>query len=52
MTAAVIRDAFYIDGGYLWWLPGLADGTYGPSTTDGINLNHVWEDSMKLTVTF
>jgi hypothetical protein len=33
----VIRDTLYIDGGYLWWLPGLSDGTYGAPTSDGKN---------------
>jgi hypothetical protein len=35
--AAVIRDTLYIDGGYLWWLPGQSDGTYGAPTSDGKN---------------
>ena len=34
-AAAVIRDTLYIDGGYLWWEPGLDDGTYGPLINDG-----------------
>jgi len=33
--AAVIRDTVYIDGGYLWWEPGMADGNYGALTQDG-----------------
>jgi hypothetical protein len=33
--AGVIRDALYIDGGYLWWNPGLADGSYAGPTADG-----------------
>jgi hypothetical protein len=35
MEAAVIRDTVYLDGGYLWWVPGLADGTYGAPVNDG-----------------
>jgi hypothetical protein len=34
-TAGVVRDTVYIDGGYLWWEPGLADGTYGSPVSDG-----------------
>ncbi|TAQ85813.1 hypothetical protein B7494_g5867 [Chlorociboria aeruginascens] len=34
--AAVIRDTLYIDGGYLWWEPGMSDGTYGGVTYDGM----------------
>jgi len=33
--AAVIRDTVYIDGGYLWWQPGMSDGTLGPLIGDG-----------------
>ena len=33
--AGVIRDAVYLDGGYLWWNPGLADGSYNGPTADG-----------------
>jgi hypothetical protein len=31
----VVRDTVYMDGGNIWWLPGLADGSYGAVTTDG-----------------
>ncbi|KAL1846166.1 hypothetical protein VTK73DRAFT_346 [Phialemonium thermophilum] len=34
LRGAVIRDTVYLDGGYIWWLPGLSDGTYGPVTSD------------------
>jgi hypothetical protein len=34
-AAAVIRDTLYIDGGYLWWEPGMADGTFGALINDG-----------------
>jgi hypothetical protein len=34
-TAAVIRDTVYIDGGFLFWEPGMSDGTYGAPTNDG-----------------
>ncbi|KAF7945040.1 hypothetical protein EAE96_009823 [Botrytis aclada] len=33
--AAVVRDTFYIDGGELWWQPGMSDGTYDPPVSDG-----------------
>ncbi|KAH8200673.1 hypothetical protein TruAng_005137 [Truncatella angustata] len=32
---AVMRDTAYIDGGWIWWTPGLADGTPGPARLDG-----------------
>jgi hypothetical protein len=35
-TAGVIRDALYLDGGYLWWNPGLADGSLAGPTADGV----------------
>jgi hypothetical protein len=34
--AAVIRDTVYLDGGYLYWQPGLADGTFAIPNRDGI----------------
>lgn len=34
-TAAVVRDTLYIDGGALWWTPGMKDGSYAPPTSDG-----------------
>lgn len=40
--AAVIRDSLYIDGGNLWWTPGMNDGTYGPPTNDGNPLGIVY----------
>lgn len=33
--AAVVKDTVYIDGGYLWWIPGMEDGSYGVPTQDG-----------------
>ncbi|KAJ5051966.1 uncharacterized protein L3040_001727 [Drepanopeziza brunnea f. sp. 'multigermtubi'] len=40
--AAVVRDTLYIDGGYLWWTPGLSDGSYGSATSDGNPLGLVY----------
>lgn len=40
-VAAVIRDTVYIDGGYLWWQPGMADGTYGALIADGMDKHSV-----------
>ena len=37
--AAVIRDTVYLDGGYLWWQAGLADGTLGSLIADGTERN-------------
>lgn len=40
--AAVIRDTLYIDGGNLWWSPGMSDGSIGPLSEDGeYEFNHV-----------
>lgn len=49
IIAAVIRESLYIDGGYIWWLPGLSDGTYGAPNNDGINLESLFEMLNKLT---
>jgi hypothetical protein len=35
MKAAVIRDTVYLDGGALYWEPGMSDGTYGAAKDDG-----------------
>lgn len=35
VAAAVLKDTVYIDGGYLAWIPGMADGSYGSATQDG-----------------
>ncbi|KAG0649494.1 Kelch repeat-containing [Hyphodiscus hymeniophilus] len=40
--AGVIRDTLYLDGGYLWWNPGLADGSYAGPTADGNPLGDVY----------
>ncbi|KAI0185660.1 hypothetical protein EV127DRAFT_195456 [Xylaria flabelliformis] len=33
--AAQLKDTAYLDGGYLYWTPGLADGGLGVPTQDG-----------------
>jgi hypothetical protein len=38
MAAGVIRDAVYLDGGYLWWEPGMADGSLSLPVADGNEL--------------
>ncbi|KAG4418624.1 hypothetical protein IFR04_008249 [Cadophora malorum] len=40
--AAVVRDTLYIDGGYLWWKPGLSDGSYATVVSDGNPLGLVY----------
>ncbi|ETS82513.1 hypothetical protein PFICI_04389 [Pestalotiopsis fici W106-1] len=40
--AAQIRDTLYIDGGYLFWVPGMSDGTYGPATQDNNPLGLIY----------
>jgi hypothetical protein len=32
--AAIVNDTVYLDGGRLWWLPGLADGQYDAVVDD------------------
>lgn len=33
-AAAILKDTVYIDGGYLSWIPGMKDGSYGSATQD------------------
>ncbi|KJZ77946.1 hypothetical protein HIM_02583 [Hirsutella minnesotensis 3608] len=33
--AAVIRNKVYLDGGTIWWMPGLESGQLGPVVNDG-----------------
>ncbi|OAA76727.1 Galactose oxidase/kelch, beta-propeller [Akanthomyces lecanii RCEF 1005] len=33
--AAIVRDTIYIDGGSVWWTPGLENGTLGPIFNQG-----------------
>lgn len=35
--AAVVRDTVYLDGGILWWLPGLSDGSYATPISDSMS---------------
>lgn len=34
VTAHVVRDTVYMDGGSIWWLPGMDDGTFAPTVKD------------------
>lgn len=34
-AAAVLKDTVYLDGGSLYWTPGMADGSFGAVTSDG-----------------
>ncbi|PSR92183.1 hypothetical protein BD289DRAFT_481204 [Coniella lustricola] len=34
LRAAVMRDTVYMDGAYIYWRPGLADGSYGEIIQD------------------
>ncbi|KAI1491529.1 hypothetical protein F5X96DRAFT_630829 [Biscogniauxia mediterranea] len=34
LRAAQLKDTVYMDGGYLWWAPGMADGSIGSPTQD------------------
>lgn len=40
LLVGVIRDTVYMDGGYLYWQPGMADSTYGVATLDGKQLSN------------
>ncbi|KAG6121252.1 hypothetical protein E4U13_005153 [Claviceps humidiphila] len=33
--AALVRDTIYLDGGSIWWSPGLADGSVGQPVNNG-----------------
>lgn len=39
--AATLKDTVYMDGGFLSWVPGMADGTYGAPTQDSKLQEHV-----------
>ncbi|KAN0087323.1 hypothetical protein V8E54_001011 [Elaphomyces granulatus] len=59
LQANVIRDTIYLDGGYLSWLPGLSDGTYGSPENDGnmgvvynLNLTMPLDQTTNLTSLF
>jgi len=34
VAAHVVRDTVYMDGGSIWWLPGMDDGTFAPTIKD------------------
>ncbi|RYP51994.1 hypothetical protein DL768_002790 [Monosporascus sp. mg162] len=34
LRASTLKDVVYMDGGYLYWIPGMADGSYGAATQD------------------
>ncbi|KAH9908591.1 hypothetical protein F4778DRAFT_353408 [Xylariomycetidae sp. FL2044] len=40
--AAVLKDTVYIDGGYLYWVPGMTDGSYGAPTQDNNPLGYMY----------
>ncbi|KAI0479006.1 hypothetical protein GGR56DRAFT_690162 [Xylariaceae sp. FL0804] len=42
LRAAQIQDTVYIDGGYLYWAPGLADESYGLPVQDGNPLGLIY----------
>ncbi|KAE8450477.1 hypothetical protein EG329_006207 [Mollisiaceae sp. DMI_Dod_QoI] len=41
--AAVVRDTLYIDGGALWWTPGMSNGEYGDPTSDNNPLGIIYQ---------
>ncbi|KAK3319276.1 hypothetical protein B0H66DRAFT_575753 [Apodospora peruviana] len=40
--AALLRDTVYLDGGNLWWQPGLKDGSIGTIEDDGNPLGRIY----------
>ncbi|KAI1496657.1 hypothetical protein F5X99DRAFT_424377 [Biscogniauxia marginata] len=42
LRAAQVKDTVYMDGGYLWWVPGMADGSFGPPTQDNNPLGLIY----------
>ncbi|CAJ2514261.1 Uu.00g023800.m01.CDS01 [Anthostomella pinea] len=42
LRVAVLKDTVYMDGGYIFWLPGMADGTYGSPMQDGNPLGLIY----------
>ncbi|KAI1330838.1 hypothetical protein F5Y16DRAFT_317630 [Xylariaceae sp. FL0255] len=42
LRGAQIRDTVYLDGGNLYWVPGMADGTYGAPVDDGNPLGLIY----------
>jgi hypothetical protein len=57
--AAIVRDAVYVDGGSLWWRPGLSDGTYGSYVSDGMrpsllgdNVSYIQKETRSASSTF
>lgn len=36
--AALVRDTVYLDGGSIWWSPGLASGKVGKPVNNGKRL--------------
>ncbi|KAK4172604.1 hypothetical protein QBC36DRAFT_349419 [Triangularia setosa] len=39
LRTAVIRDRVFLDGGHLWWRPGLSNGEYANVVRDGQSYN-------------
>ncbi|KAF2963049.1 hypothetical protein GQX73_g10521 [Xylaria multiplex] len=42
LRAAQVRDTAYMDGGFLFWVPGLADNSYGVPEQDGNPLGIIY----------
>ncbi|KAI1422303.1 hypothetical protein F5Y12DRAFT_799738 [Xylaria sp. FL1777] len=42
LRAAQLNDTVYMDGGYLYWVPGFADGSLGSPTQDGNPLGLIY----------
>lgn len=34
-VVATLKDKVYLDGGHLYWVPGMADGSLGSPVDDG-----------------
>ncbi|KAI0014237.1 hypothetical protein F4779DRAFT_910 [Xylariaceae sp. FL0662B] len=42
LRAATLKDTVYLDGGNLYWVPGMADGSYGPPNQDNNPLGLIY----------
>ena len=39
---AVVKDTLYLDGGLLYWIPGMSDGSYDTPASDDNPLGVIW----------
>lgn len=39
--AALVRNTVYLDGGSIWWMPGLASGELGRLVNGGLSISRL-----------